>query len=64
MLSNHYCPQCSSFNIKRVHRGFIKKRIFLAQPSYECRDCHVKFTKKTLLRNEPKELSHTLATHS
>lgn len=41
VVSQQYCPECESFDLKRVHRGFIKKKILHSPPQYVCRRCGV-----------------------
>ncbi|CAA6826748.1 MAG: Unknown protein [uncultured Thiotrichaceae bacterium] len=51
MESKDYCPDCKTFNIKRVHRGFIKKKILMMDPTYLCNKCGSKFTIEKMDKN-------------
>ena len=44
-LSKCLCPSCDSSDIRRIHRGYIRKRIFKTPPLYRCNKCSTKFTK-------------------
>ena len=54
--TKHYCPKCGSFNLKRTHRGFIKKKLLKLSPQYECKGCSVVLSETTLSDNEPKAM--------
>jgi len=51
MHSKRYCPECGSFDIKRVHRGFLKKVILKRAPRYRCRACDNLFSSKDMRAN-------------
>lgn len=50
-VTKRYCPECGSFHIVRIRRGFFRKYILLMPPRYECRTCKMKFSRKQLNAN-------------
>lgn len=46
---NHkFCPECQSVMIRRVHRSWIQKYIFLQKPTYKCGNCQAIFSQPLL----------------
>lgn len=39
MISKHYCPQCNSFDLLKLHRGFVQKHILGTENKLQCRAC-------------------------
>lgn len=60
MESKEYCPKCGAFHIRRVHRGFIKKKILMVNASYLCNQCGNKFTTATMAKNPTREMPELL----
>lgn len=60
MESREYCPDCGTFNILRVHRGFFKKRILMIAPTYICNKCGSQFTQSKMQNNHLRELPELL----
>ncbi len=52
MKSKRYCPNCGSFDIRRVKRTFLQKKIFRLSPKYHCIQCHEISSQKYLEQNE------------
>lgn len=52
MESKRYCPSCGSFDIRRVKRTFLQKKIFRLSPKYHCIQCHEITCQKYLEQNE------------
>ena len=56
LTSKHYCPKCGSFNLRRTHRGFIKKKLLKLPARYECNGCSATLTETQLDENEIKQV--------
>lgn len=52
MESKRYCPSCGSFDIRRVKRTFLQKKVFQVSPKYRCVQCHEITHRKYLEQNE------------
>lgn len=55
MKNRRYCPECGSFVIYRVKRGFFKKILFKSPRLYQCVDCNHAFTSEDIAQNPKKE---------
>ena len=56
MASKHYCPNCESFNLKRLQRGYFKRVILNHPIKFICRECHTEITESIILKNEVKDV--------
>ena len=56
MISKQYCPECDSFDLLKLHRGFIQKKILNAENKLQCRDCGGVFKHNAFVNNMPKEV--------
>lgn len=56
MASKQYCPKCDSFNLKRLHRGYLKKVIFKQPVQYICRECQEQISEPVIAKNETREV--------
>ena len=56
-----YCPKCGSFNMKRFHRGYVKKNLFKQPAQYICLACKEKQSRPTISNNEVKEVPMFIA---
>lgn len=56
MASKQYCPKCGSFNMRRLHRGYISKRLLNKSPQYMCLECKSKSTEEVLEQNDMKKM--------
>lgn len=52
MKSKRYCPNCGSFDIRRMKRTFLQKKVFRVSPKYHCVQCHEITHQKYLEQNE------------
>jgi hypothetical protein len=50
MVTQRYCKVCGSFEIERVHRGFLKKVILKKPALFKCKNCE-----EALFRNDFRE---------
>lgn len=51
MLAKH-CPYCESYNLRRIHRGLIRKIVFQVKHRYQCRECYKKFTNNEMSNHQ------------
>ena len=56
MISKHYCPKCNSFDLFKLHRSFVEKRIFGSQNKFQCKACEQVFKPSVFESNIPKEV--------
>lgn len=56
MSSKQYCPKCESFNLKRLQRGYFKKKILKLPIQYKCGECDEPLSELTIANNETKEV--------
>ena len=56
MISKHYCPKCHSFDLFKLHRSFVEKRILGSQNKFQCRACEQVFKPSVFESNIPKEV--------
>lgn len=61
LTSKHYCPKCGSFNIKRTHRGFIKKKLLRLAAQYECKKCSSIVSETTLEQNDAQKVPQLIS---
>jgi transposase-like protein len=61
LTSKHYCPKCGSFNLRRVHRGFIKKKLLKLAAQYECKSCSSVLSETTLDENEAQKVPQLIS---
>ena len=54
MISKHYCPQCESFDLIKLHRGFVEKRILGSENKLQCRACGEILKRKVFEENIPR----------
>lgn len=64
IISKHYCPQCSSFELLKLHRGFVQKRILNAENKLQCETCGEIFKSGAFDQNIPIETPSFLHTPS
>lgn len=62
MISKHYCPQCNSFDLLKLHRGFVQKRILGTENKLQCRACGEVFKPGVFDKNIPLEVPVFLET--
>jgi len=53
MISKHYCPECDSFDLVKLHRSFVQKRILNSQHELQCKACGEVFKPDVFEQNEP-----------
>ena len=63
MASRQYCPDCDSFNLKRLQRGYIKKVILKQPAQYICRECHKQISETVIAQNEVREVPVFISEH-
>ena len=56
MISKHYCPQCDSFDLLKLHRSFLQKRILNTENKLQCRACGEVFKPQAFELNAPREV--------
>jgi hypothetical protein len=56
MISKHYCPKCNSFDLFKLHRSFVEKRILGSQNKFQCKACEQVFKPSLFESNIPKEV--------
>ena len=56
MISNNYCPNCESFDLIKVHRSFIQKRILRSANNLQCQSCDKVISASQLIKNTPKDV--------
>jgi hypothetical protein len=56
MISKHYCPKCHSFDLFKLHRSFVEKRILGSENKFQCRSCEQVFKPSVFESNLPKEV--------
>lgn len=56
LSSKNYCPYCDSFNLKRAHRGFIKKTLLKLPVQFECQGCGRIVSGKQINKNDFKDV--------
>jgi hypothetical protein len=56
MISKHYCPKCNSFDLFKLHRSFVEKRILGSQNKFQCKACEQVFKPSVFESNIPKEV--------
>ena len=52
MASKRYCPKCKNFNLKRIHRGYFKKKILKQPVQYKCHECNEHVSDVVIENNE------------
>ena len=56
MISKMFCPKCKSFNLKRLHRGYIKKTILKQPAQYKCLECKEQLSELVIANNESRKV--------
>ena len=56
MISKHYCPECGGFELVKLHRSFIQKRIFKAPNKLFCQNCELVLSFDDFSNNLAKEV--------
>jgi len=56
MISKHYCPQCNSFDLLKLHRNFLHKRILGSENKLQCKACGQVLKKAAFDQNIPREV--------
>ena len=56
MISKHYCPQCNSFDLLKLHRNFLQKRILGSENKLQCQACGEVFKNVAFDQNIPIEV--------
>lgn len=56
MVSKHYCLACGSFNLVKLHRSFVQKRIFNSPNKLQCQSCEQILSINDMNDNLPREV--------
>jgi len=56
MISKRYCPECGGFDLVKLHRGFIQKRILRAPNNLQCLSCGYILSVEQFNDNTPKDV--------
>ena len=56
LTSRQYCHKCGSFDLKRIHRGFIKKKILQSPMEFKCHECGEVTDEKKVSHQELKQV--------
>ena len=51
MQTKSYCPECASFDIVRLRRGYFNRVFRKMPPQYKCRACQYRFSQEHLDKN-------------
>lgn len=51
MQTRSYCPECASFDIVRLRRGYFNRVFRKVPPQYKCRNCQHRFSEVDLNNN-------------
>jgi len=64
MISKHYCSRCNSFDLVKLHRNFLHKRILRTENKLQCKACARVFKRVDFEQNIPREVPVFLETES